>query len=82
MTGSGASRPFLKGYRLMSHKLRVATASLAVFSPPLLLAQATLEPLDGFERVELAGEGETLVCMTGGQGTPVLLLPRLAPDRG
>ena len=38
------------------------------------LAQATMQPIEGFERVELTGNDETLVCMKGGDGPPVLLL--------
>ena len=42
--------------------------------PNAAIAQATLEPPEGFERVELAGQDETLVCTTGGSGSPMLLL--------
>ena len=37
-------------------------------------AQQTMEPIDGFERVDLGADEETLVCMRGGSGEPVLLL--------
>ncbi len=42
--------------------------------PAAALAQATMEPPEGFERVDLTGNDETLTCMTGGTGEPVLLL--------
>ena len=54
------------------------TILLALLGSTLLafhaLAQTTMQPIDGFERVELTGNDETLVCMKGGEGEPVLLL--------
>jgi pimeloyl-ACP methyl ester carboxylesterase len=37
-------------------------------------AQAAMAPPQGFELVELAGNGEVLSCMMGGEGPPMLLL--------
>ncbi len=54
---------------------RLCSISLAlVIAPVAASAQATMTPPDGFERIELTGNGETLVCMTGGSGSPMLLL--------
>ncbi len=41
---------------------------------PAAHAQAVMEPPEGFERIDLIGNDETLTCMTGGAGEPVLLL--------
>ncbi|MCK0167263.1 alpha/beta hydrolase [Jannaschia sp. S6380] len=38
------------------------------------LAQAVMEPPEGFARVDLAGNDETLTCMVGGDGSTMLLL--------
>ena len=56
--------------------MRVLTilALACAFVPSVASAQATMALPDGFERVELSGNGETLVCMRGGSGTPMLLL--------
>jgi pimeloyl-ACP methyl ester carboxylesterase len=58
----------------MSHTSRLATGSVAVLLATPVLGQATLDPLDGFERVELAGNDEALSCLAGGEGPAVVLL--------
>lgn len=50
-----------------------ATLALSVLASPIL-AQAVMEPPEGFERVDLAGNDETLTCMVGGEGPAMLLL--------
>ena len=54
--------------------LALACAVVPTIAPTIASAQATMTPPDGFERVELTGNDETLVCMRGGSGTPMLLL--------
>ena len=50
-----------------------ATAVIGLITTPIF-AQAVMEPPEGFERVELKGNDETLVCMVGGEGPAMLLL--------
>lgn len=52
--------------------MRLLAALLAL--PGIAAAQATMTPPDGFGRVDLVGNDETLSCMRGGSGTPMLLL--------
>ena len=52
---------------------RIAAAATVVLAGPAW-AQAVMEPPEGFERVELTGNDETLVCMVGGEGPAMLLL--------
>ena len=51
----------------------VASLLLVLLGGPAF-AQATMEPPEGFERVDLPGNDEVLTCMTGGSGTPMILL--------
>lgn len=51
-----------------------ATALLMVVPAVDAAAQATMEAPVGFERVDLLGSDETLSCITGGAGTPMILL--------
>ena len=56
----------------MIRSLVISTA--LTFATMPALAQAIMEPSIGFERVELTGNDETLVCMKGGEGPAMLLL--------
>ena len=51
----------------------LAPALLALAAGPAF-AQATMAPPEGFARIDLPGNDEVLTCMTGGSGSPMLLL--------
>lgn len=55
-------------------RIPTLTTAFTVAFSATAFAQATMEPPKGFVRVDLKGNGETLVCTTGGVGSPMLLL--------